>query len=128
LVSYPFRAHQLDCPLGYHRLVVVGIPDVPAPIGTAKIVAEVVQYFITLMDSLKLGMVAVDEIQPLLGDLISSLNQVNTLPPEFEAKQKVQHWLTTLNKMKASDELDKEQIRQMMFDLESSYNAFHRAI
>lgn len=119
---------QLDCSQGYHRLVVAGIPDVPAPVGTVKVVAEVVQYFITLMDSLKLGMVAVDEIQPLLGDLMSALNQVNTLPPDFDAKQKVQNWLTILNKMKASDELDKEQIRQMMFDLEGSYNAFHRAI
>jgi hypothetical protein len=37
---------------------------------SAKHVAETVQIFITLMDSLKLQLVAVDQIHPLLSDLI----------------------------------------------------------
>ncbi len=36
------------------------------------------------------------------------------------------HRLTTLSSMSASDELDDSQVRQMLFDLESAYNAFNR--
>lgn len=34
--------------------------------------------------------------------------------------------LQTLSGMSASDELDDSQVRQMLFDLESAYNAFNR--
>ncbi|MEQ2160552.1 hypothetical protein GOODEAATRI_000442 [Goodea atripinnis] len=34
--------------------------------------------------------------------------------------------LSTLSSMSASDELDDNQVRQMLFDLESAYNAFNR--
>lgn len=34
--------------------------------------------------------------------------------------------LQTLSGMSASDELDDNQVRQMLFDLESAYNAFNR--
>merc|ERR1711916_425191 len=95
---------------------------------SAMHVAETVQYFITLMDSLKLNMVAVDEIHPLLNDLMESLNKVGSLSPEFEGKQKVKQWLVTLNKMSASDELSEDQVRQLLFDLETSHNAFYRSL
>lgn len=36
------------------------------------------------------------------------------------------HRLQTLSGMSASDELDDSQVRQMLFDLESAYNAFNR--
>ena len=39
-------------------------------------IAETVQHFITTMDSLKLNMVAVDQIYPLLSDLVQALNRV----------------------------------------------------
>lgn len=38
----------------------------------------------------------------------------------------VLHRLQTLSGMSASDELDDSQVRQMLFDLESAYNAFNR--
>ena len=33
-------------------------------------------------------------------------------------------WLTKLHQMKASDELNEEEARQLLFDLESSYGSF----
>ena len=36
--------------------------------------------------------------------------------------------LTTLGGMQASDELDDAQVRQILFDLESAYNAFNRVL
>ena len=36
--------------------------------------------------------------------------------------------LTTLSDMRAHDELSEEEVRQMLFDLEQSYNAFNRLL
>eukprot|EP01102_Stenamoeba_stenopodia_P011481 TRINITY_DN3534_c0_g1_i3.p1 TRINITY_DN3534_c0_g1~~TRINITY_DN3534_c0_g1_i3.p1 ORF type:complete len:215 (-),score=52.12 TRINITY_DN3534_c0_g1_i3:128-772(-) len=126
--------YRLDCKAAVERLIVVGVPatiihptPAPAPVVGQKI-AECVQYFITAMDSLRLKMVAVDQIQPLLVELLDGLNKVVSLGPDFEGKTKVKNWLVILNRMKASDELDEDQIRQLLFDLESSYNAFHKAL
>lgn len=33
-----------------------------------------------------------------------------------------------MSKMKASDTLNEDQVRQMLFDLETSYNAFHKQL
>ena len=76
------------------------------------------------MDSLKLNMTAVDQIHPLLNDLLESLSKISSLSPDWEGKVKIKNWLIQMNKMKASDELNEEQIRQMLFDLESSYTAY----
>ncbi len=89
----------MNCPAAMNRLRI----GVPATVEhstvsdldyqkNAKYVAECVQYFITLMDSLKLNMYAVDQIHPVLGDLIQSLNKVSTLPPDFEGKTKIKNW------------------------------------
>lgn len=44
------------------------------------------------MDVLKLGMTAVDQIHPLLADLMQSLNNVRSLPADFEGRAKVREW------------------------------------
>jgi ESCRT-I complex subunit VPS28 len=67
------------------------------------------------MDSLKLNVVAVDEIHPQLSDLIQALNKSVA---DTNGKKKIRDWLITLNQMKASDELNPEQVRQLLFDLE----------
>ena len=36
--------------------------------------------------------------------------------------------LVALNKMKASEEINEEQSRQLMFDLETAHNAFYRSL
>ncbi|XP_016365362.1 vacuolar protein sorting-associated protein 28 homolog [Sinocyclocheilus rhinocerous] len=84
------------------------------------------QLFITVMDKLRLEIRAMDEIQPDLRELMETMNRMSNMPPDSEAKDKVSLWLTTLSSMSASDELDDSQVRQMLFDLESAYNAFNR--
>jgi ESCRT-I complex subunit VPS28 len=80
------------------------------------------------MDTLKLNMKAVDEVHPILSDLMQSLNNVSSLPADFEGKAKVRQWLISLNSMRASDEINEEQVRQLSFDMENSYNAFYRSL
>ena len=91
------------------------------------IVAETVQGFITAMDALKLQQRAVDEIQPLLSELMNSLTKVPGLTPvTFESSKKISNWLIKLNQWRASEELGDEDVRQLIYDLESAYNEFHR--
>lgn len=92
----------------------------------AVIVAETVQAFITTMDALRLNQRAVDEVHPLVSDLMSALNKVHGLPADFEGIVKIRGWLKKLNEMRASDEIDEDSVRQLLFDLDSSYSAFHK--
>lgn len=89
-------------------------------------VFETSQHFITLMDALKLSMRAVDEILPTLKELQSSLTRIPSLPPNLEGAEKVMQWLRTLNNMRASEDLDEDQARQLAMDLENAYTAFHK--
>ena len=134
------KEYGLECRAGENRLQV----GVPATIvhgdnssaqsgsnGGNKMevaVFHTVQHFITCMDSLKLNMRAVDELHPTLTELVDSVNKVPGLAADHESKQKTVQWLTTLHRMKAHEELTEEQARQMSFDLDSAYNAFHRFV
>lgn len=79
------------------------------------------------MDSLKLSMVAVDQIHPLLSDLLQSLNKIS-LSGTFDGKSKIKEWLILLNNMKATEELDDSQVRQLLFDLENAHTCFYRCL
>ncbi|CAK9194280.1 unnamed protein product [Sphagnum troendelagicum] len=124
------ETYKMDCPAALNRLLVSGVPanvehkTASSDSGTAAAVAECVQHYITAMDNLKLNMLAVDQVHPLLSDLVLSLGRVPQLPVDFEGKVKGREWIARLNKMGASDELNEIQARQLLFDLETSYNAF----
>ncbi|ORY99531.1 VPS28 protein-domain-containing protein [Lobosporangium transversale] len=128
------KEYNLDCPAAAKRIK-IGVPatvefgdggasDEPNGHRTAKYVAETVQSYITVVDLLKLGRTAVDEIHPHLAELMQSLNNVRSLPADFEGRAKVREWLIKLNSMKASDQLTTSEKRQLEFDLESNYTAF----
>lgn len=123
--------YNMQCPMATKRLIFSGMPatvEHGKPLQTtgnaAKAVGETVQFFITTMDSLKLNMVAVDQLYPLLNDLMQSLNKVPQVPSDFSGKVTTKSWVAKLHKMPASHELDDADQRQLLFDLESSYNDF----
>ncbi|KAJ3413156.1 hypothetical protein HDV05_008359 [Chytridiales sp. JEL 0842] len=132
------RDYKLSCPAAVKRLLEIGVPAtvehaVAETSSSAKqhvkIVADVTTSFITLMDAIKLNMIAVDQIHPLLSDLIQLLNKIPSLPAEFdEHKTKIKHWLIALNKKKASENLDEDQSRQLLFELDTANQAFHNAL
>uniref|UniRef100_A0A7N0V0Z0 Vacuolar protein sorting-associated protein 28 homolog n=1 Tax=Kalanchoe fedtschenkoi TaxID=63787 RepID=A0A7N0V0Z0_KALFE len=130
------ETYKMDCPAAINRLVVSGVPATVehraaaagSTTASAAAVAECVQNFITTMDSLRLNMVAVDQIYPLLSDLSSSINKLGFLPPDYEGRVKTKDWIGKLSKMGAADELTEQQARQLHFDLESSYNSFMAAL
>lgn len=123
------KKYRLDCPAALERIK----EDRPITIkddkgNTSKCIADIVSLFITIMDKLRLEIRAMDEIQPDLRELNETMTRLSLLPQNFEGKEKVSKWLTTLSGMQASEELNDSQVRQMIFDLESAYNAFNRVL
>ena len=98
----------------------------PAPGAAANtsgaLIAEATQDFITFLDALRLGMLAKDQLHPLLTDVIQSVNKVTDR--DFEHRGKIVQWLITLNQMKASQELSQQQSRELEMDITQAYNGF----
>jgi ESCRT-I complex subunit VPS28 len=61
-------------------------------------------------------------------ELMDTMNRLSLLTADFEGKVKVGEWLQTLGGMQASDELTEAQVRQLLFDLDSSYQAFNQLL
>mmetsp|Transcript_349 Transcript_349/g.799 ORF Transcript_349/g.799 Transcript_349/m.799 type:complete len:224 (+) Transcript_349:102-773(+) len=125
------RLYQMDCPRAADRLLVKGVPELVKTSGNggqycAVTVAETVQHFITAMDAVKLDQRAVDELQPLLSDLMNALVQLPDTPNDFGPNHKVQKWLEKLNAMRAVEMIDEDDGRQLYHDLDSAYSEFTR--
>lgn len=90
------------------------------PSGT--LILEATQDFITFLDALKLGILAKDQLHPLLSDVIQSVNKVTA--QDFEGRGKIVQWLIALNQMKATDELDDNRAREIELDMTSAYRGF----
>lgn len=80
------------------------------------------------MDSIKLNLVAVDQLHPLLGDLLQGIGKVKLHGSKYEWRDKLKDWLIKLNQMNAHDELKTADARQLMFDLESAHTAFYQCL
>ena len=116
----------MDHPAATHRLS-IGVPATVEHASSsssqtaserAKWVAETTQNFITFMDALKLKLRAKDQLHPLLSDLMRSYSrsgsdQVSRDADGNQVRAKLLNWLITLNQMKASDEIDEDQARQV---------------
>lgn len=127
-------AYRLKCPAALRRLE-VGIPSTiehgtssKQSSNNARNVAKIVQEFITVMDALQMNQRATDKLHPLLSELLQNINGAGFLPPDFKWKEKLRDWLIALNQMKASDELDEEQARELLFDIEKAYNDFQNSL
>lgn len=101
----------------------------PAPASQATtgntsgaLILEATQDFITFLDALRLGLLAKDQLHPLLTDVIQSVNKVTDR--DFENRGKIVQWLITLNQMKATEELSEPQSRELELDINSAYQGF----
>lgn len=125
------QVYQMDCPRAEDRLLRIGVPEQmlsshAVSDKTAITVAETAEHFITTMDALKLETTAVDELQPLLSDLMNALARLPETPNDFEPNRIVQQWLQKLNVMRAVDEIEEADSRQLYMDLDSAYQEFKR--
>ncbi|KAK7743611.1 Vacuolar protein-sorting-associated protein 28 [Cytospora paraplurivora] len=130
-----FKAEwDLEVPRATERIR-VGMPSTtltassgPAPTQAATsntsgaLILEATQDFITFLDALRLGLLAKDQLHPLLTDVIQSVNKVTDR--DFENRGKIVQWLITLNQMKATEELGDAQARELELDINSAYQGF----
>lgn len=89
---------------------------------SGALILEATQDFITFLDALRLGLLAKDQLHPLLTDVIQSVNKVTDR--DFDNRGKIVQWLITLNQMKATEELSEEQARELELDINSAYQGF----
>ena len=126
------RIYQMDCPRAADRLLRMGVPEplkssnASGHANVAVTVAETVQHFITAMDAVKLDQRAVDELQPLLSDLMNALMLLPDTPNDFGPNNQIKKWLEKLNAMRAVDMIDEDDGRQLYHDLDSAYSEFTR--
>ncbi|KAK4242712.1 vacuolar protein sorting-associated [Achaetomium macrosporum] len=134
-----FKAEwDLEVPRATERIR-VGMPSTavtassgPAAAPTATgntsgaLILEATQDFITFLDALRLGLLAKDQLHPLLTDVIQSVNKVTDR--DFENRGKIVQWLITLNQMKATEELSEEQARELELDINSAYQGFKNTL
>ena len=71
---------------------------------------------------------SMDELHGDVKDLNDNLGRLSLLPPNWSGKGKISDWLDTLSNMEASECLDKNQARQLNFDLESAYQDFNKIL
>jgi ESCRT-I complex subunit VPS28 len=90
------------------------------------LILEATQDFITFLDALRLGLLAKDQLHPLLTDVIQSVNKVTDR--DFENRGKIVQWLITLNQMKATEELTEAQARELELDINSAYQGFKNTL
>ena len=124
------RVYQMDCPRAAERFTTM-MPERPKQSSgdgnnSAATIAETVQHFITAMDAVKLDQRAVDELQPLISDLMNALVQLPDTPNDFGPNHRVNKWLVKLNAMRAADTIDEDDGRQLYLDLDSAYSEFTR--
>ncbi|KAM7193580.1 ESCRT-1 complex, Vps28 subunit [Naviculisporaceae sp. PSN 640] len=134
-----FKAEwDLEVPRATERIR-VGMPSTavtassgaaPAPAATGNtsgtLILEATQDFITFLDALRLGLLAKDQLHPLLTDVIQSVNKVTDR--DFENRGKIVQWLITLNQMKATQELSEDQARELELDINSAYQGFKNTL
>ncbi len=111
-----YSKYNLELPAAKQRIMEGVASQIPA--SSSKMIAEIVQSYITLMDACKLGMTSVDQLAPLLSDVIAGTKKLDKIYP------KLIEWNAILSTKKASDSLNEEQIRQFVYDLESTYSSF----
>lgn len=115
----------------------IGLPDTmtttsytsPAPRGggiNGTLILEATQDFITFLDAVKLGLLAKDQLHPLLRDVIQSVNKVTN--KDFEGRGKIVQWLITLNQMKATEEVSEDHARELELDMNAAYQGFKETL
>ena len=88
------------------------------------VVVDVTTDFITVSDTVAMDMRSVDALQPQVSKLLESLNKLPKLPVDYPAKTKMRGWLQTMDGMRADEELDEAQGRQLTFDIQTELTNF----
>nr|CDS18516.1 vacuolar protein sorting associated protein 28 [Echinococcus granulosus] len=89
-----------------------------------KLLIRCTELFITTIDRLNMDQLAKDQIQPDIRNLWECMHGLSFIPSDFDGKKRIKHWLDVMEPMDASEELSPTQGRQLLFDMETSFDKF----
>lgn len=117
------NGRRVGCDRAYNRLVVIGQPEtvINAILSTHKIkpsdISAITESLITAEDALALGYRGMDQLLPLLTDVLTNLGKVGGLKPDFIGKVKLVQWVEKLQLLRAAAEIGDDDMRQLGLDL-----------
>ncbi|EKX73734.1 hypothetical protein BEWA_037710 [Theileria equi strain WA] len=130
------KEFSFHCPLALNRIKVGQPATLERPKDQKEnnqklMIFELSEHFITLIDALKLGSIAVDELYPLLHSLILSISSIESSHEKnsneaftLKSVDKLQKWDKRLEGMGAHEELSSNDARQLSMDTEAAYTFF----
>ena len=90
--------------------------------GSTQSAILATENFITFLDALRLGIGSKDQLHPLLSEVIQSTNKV--VDSDFEGRANIIKWLIRLNGMRAHEELEDGERREVEFEIDAAYRGF----
>lgn len=86
-----------------------------------KAIAEATSAFITLLDAIKLNYDTKDTLHPLFSDVLVKASKISA---DFEGRNILVTWLIKLNKLDIVDIIPENELKQMLWDVDTAYNGF----
>ena len=115
-------------PYGETRLLVEKVPSTStmqtgrtADSGIAALTCGAA--FVTALDATDMDHASKEELWDPISAVLSTLNDIHTLPHDFPAKGVFHRWVRTIQDMPFDVELDPDQRQQLKFDLQTSYTS-----
>eukprot|EP01060_Flectonema_neradi_P006637 TRINITY_DN144_c8_g1_i1.p1 TRINITY_DN144_c8_g1~~TRINITY_DN144_c8_g1_i1.p1 ORF type:complete len:207 (+),score=25.47 TRINITY_DN144_c8_g1_i1:61-681(+) len=90
-----------------------------------RLILEAGQHMIACTDALKMGQTSADALHPIVSDIVAT---VVRLFPDLAELEPLRGWLREINQLKAAEELNNDQARQLTYDIECAYNALHKML
>eukprot|EP00948_MAST-09A_sp_MAST-9A-sp1_P003460 g3460.t1 len=123
------KQYKMDCHRAAERLLVAKEPAkvVTYTSNLAATAAQTVHYFIGFMDAIDMDTRAIDDLEPTIRDIQTSLQSVEGLPKGNDVEEKVAKWRNTMKKMRNEErwELTEDEARTCNYDIRSAYDKFH---
>ncbi len=77
--------------------------------------------FVTALDAADMDHASKEQLWDPISAVLSTINDIYTLPHDFPPKAVFQRWVKTIQDMPFDVELDADQRQQLKFDLQTSY-------
>jgi ESCRT-I complex subunit VPS28 len=85
---------------------------------------EITKALLGTKDLLEIGVKTVEDLTPPLRDCLVALQKYPSSQSSFQGVKNLEAWYKRVSSMKASESLTDEDIRQLKFDLNNTYESF----
>ena len=75
-------------------------------------------------DLIEMNMVAMENLAPAVRECYTSMQKYPKYPVNFKGVLKLEQWNGKLSEMKAIDKLTEDELKQLKFDIDNTYDEF----